>query len=891
MMARHSTEEQEVFDSAFDTRVGSSQVHHQESHTGPILHVIDDIPTGAASPALVQQLTQSLFFPGIAESAATIPRAHAQTFQWIFNQGSGFREWLRSGTGIFWIAGKPGSGKSTLVKFIAENPKTTNLLTEWAGGHNFVNLSYFIKAERNRSQLLRSLLWQILQGNSSMSATLIDAFRERQWLRECEGSNNMPINWKFADLELLLLRTIRHAQDGTRLCLFIDGLDRFEGDHVEILTLIRKIASSKSIKICVSSRPWNNFEDAFGLSSPTFRLQDFTYDDIKNYVQDKLSSDPGVMRIFEAKPQELAEFREQITRKAAGMFLWVALTLKDLSQTAGHAETVRDLRRRLDDTPVDLYDLFDTMVNRVPLSYRQQAVTFLRLSLACQEPLPAMLYWFAGENHHVEEVYLGTSSIDWEVPRLHEPIQRDNMAALLAAAQRRIEASCGGMLEVVPTRAWSENPYVSMRVSFIHTTSKEFVENWLARSSRAGRSQTRKELICLLLKFAKHLPHLQDVEHRIAVVAVLGEAFHHFVSGEISLFEEETASRLLLEIISAARDALRLPGLSQSSLSLITDTISGLVAHESVILSNPEMVHEMEQILEETANRTTDTVNNQLSETNVAPWSLILPGVDSGELAWEMIGSEETWSSIVQSLRRDSIDTSDWHDETSSMAERSTLGESVFNRDDRTMTSNTSMSEIQTPRDTLVETILGDAELHPLLVGVFSHPKPRTEELLSRFQGLMDKYSKELLAVAENPLQEEAAKFVHDNLDYLSLAVQVRFGSSSSFVMDGPLRRLALARCNQRGLTEEHVKMFVLRQAMSENSTMEGEVEVWRDNGEMAIPEPQVDDEAISKALDGIRRFLGTGAPITRLRRRLRLLGKNSLEAAKGDELQLPRIE
>ena len=42
----------------------------------------------------------------------SVPQAHKNTFQWAFD--SRLSEWFSSGSGTFWISGKPGSGKSTL---------------------------------------------------------------------------------------------------------------------------------------------------------------------------------------------------------------------------------------------------------------------------------------------------------------------------------------------------------------------------------------------------------------------------------------------------------------------------------------------------------------------------------------------------------------------------------------------------------------------------------------------------------------------------------------------------------------------------------------------------------------------------------------------------------
>ncbi|KAK8090418.1 hypothetical protein PG997_005379 [Apiospora hydei] len=43
--------------------------------------------------------------------------------------------WLRHGDGIYWINGKLGSGKSTLMKYVYEHSKTRDELKSWAKGH------------------------------------------------------------------------------------------------------------------------------------------------------------------------------------------------------------------------------------------------------------------------------------------------------------------------------------------------------------------------------------------------------------------------------------------------------------------------------------------------------------------------------------------------------------------------------------------------------------------------------------------------------------------------------------------------------------------------------------------------------------------------------------
>jgi chromosomal replication initiation ATPase DnaA len=57
----------------------------------------------------------------------------APEHQHLLEAGGRFIEWLSSGVGIFHISGKLGSGKSTLMKYLFNHPRTETELSKWAG--------------------------------------------------------------------------------------------------------------------------------------------------------------------------------------------------------------------------------------------------------------------------------------------------------------------------------------------------------------------------------------------------------------------------------------------------------------------------------------------------------------------------------------------------------------------------------------------------------------------------------------------------------------------------------------------------------------------------------------------------------------------------------------
>jgi len=64
---------------------------------------------------------------------------HFKTLHWIYEpprdgiKWDDLSEWLRSGSGMCWISGKAGSGKSILMKFVHSYPNTKQRLEAWVG--------------------------------------------------------------------------------------------------------------------------------------------------------------------------------------------------------------------------------------------------------------------------------------------------------------------------------------------------------------------------------------------------------------------------------------------------------------------------------------------------------------------------------------------------------------------------------------------------------------------------------------------------------------------------------------------------------------------------------------------------------------------------------------
>jgi hypothetical protein len=81
---------------------------------------------------------------------------------------------LEKRNGIFWIRGKAGSGKSTLMKFLCTDPRTIPHLRIWAEDKKLVFGKYFFWSagtplQKSREGLLRLLLFDILNERPEFS--------------------------------------------------------------------------------------------------------------------------------------------------------------------------------------------------------------------------------------------------------------------------------------------------------------------------------------------------------------------------------------------------------------------------------------------------------------------------------------------------------------------------------------------------------------------------------------------------------------------------------------------------------------------------------------------------------------------------------------------------
>jgi hypothetical protein len=172
----------------------------------------------------------------------------------------------------------------------------------------------------------------------------------------------------------------------------MDGLDEYFGDSWDVISILNDLAECPNVKLCLSSRPWNSFQHAFGRSNPcVIRLHEWTKKDIELFARDNLRPYISHSRL------ELHLFKgliHDIVDRAQGVFLWVRLVVRSLRDGIINDDPVSILHERLRAIPTDLEEFFEQILTSVEEVYRRRMASTFLASLRTHQPLKMIHYYF-----------------------------------------------------------------------------------------------------------------------------------------------------------------------------------------------------------------------------------------------------------------------------------------------------------------------------------------------------------------------------------------------------------------------------------------------------------------------------------------------------------------
>ncbi|KAF3022571.1 hypothetical protein E8E14_013229 [Neopestalotiopsis sp. 37M] len=433
------------------------------------------LPTASTSSSiLVDFILESLSFKSMKNREEEVADAHSNTFDWIFKYSFGdvgegrfgdqFSRWLQSDElgSTYWITGKPGSGKSTIMRYISEHKMTARLLRSWAGKSQLVKANFYFwtsgsEEQRSQTRLLRYLLHQLLSSSLDLVPTVFPELWQKLSAMTTKERIRISVEWSVRGLMDGFHRFLERALEPKKICLFVDGLDEFDGDHQEIIRFFKRIAQDgdrKSIKLCLSSRPWPVFEKAFEYAVPNLKLQDLTFQDMATYVADHLGQNIQIKQLICEKENVGDPLVRDIVNRAEGVFLWVRLVVRKILEIHGNEPDLTRIRVFLHSLPSDLDNLFDKLLFQ---DQTQAEITETSHTFQLVHAREVVANFIKDESSNSLTIWELAFSLDAENVSCRDDgdfseVEDDEILHLCRVTLERVNASSTGLLETYLNR-------------------------------------------------------------------------------------------------------------------------------------------------------------------------------------------------------------------------------------------------------------------------------------------------------------------------------------------------------------------------------------------------------------------------------------------------------
>jgi hypothetical protein len=342
----------------------------------------------------VEDVLQSLAYSDMNSRRDMIVDPTGSSYDWAFEDDTqATKQWLDSSVQHCWISGEPGTGKSVFTKSFRLDRRTKAALQSSTGHPKLLILDHYFwiagdSHQRSFRAMLQHCCFQALQQYDSLARV---AFPD-EW---GSGTPLRGVSWTANTLVAALKRVLAAPEFQT--CIMIDGLDECEDkQRPELIQVLLELANTTSVRLCISSRPWHDFEKGFGGWS-RLRLPENSAWDILQLICRRLELIDGLafkncvnnVRLFEIAcegrnlnvlyaehlslpwlnhPQQLIH---DLFVRTDGNVLWVTSVLDTICERLAGGQSVSEVRRYIFSLPEDVEQYYYELVyTRTHSTYR-----------------------------------------------------------------------------------------------------------------------------------------------------------------------------------------------------------------------------------------------------------------------------------------------------------------------------------------------------------------------------------------------------------------------------------------------------------------------------------------------------------------------------------------
>ncbi|TGJ79046.1 hypothetical protein E0Z10_g9716 [Xylaria hypoxylon] len=329
-----------------------------------------------------EALMMSLKFDQLDARHMSIKIAYAETCKWLLTKRE-YMDWVDQNKldehhGLLWIKGKPGTGKSTLMKFA---------LSEFRRAHKTrLAIYFFFNArgnylEKSTLGLYRSLLFQLYQRIPKLQHAFVA-------LGLATLKDTRLVEWTIEALEDLFEQTVRLLGSSSVVC-FIDALDECgEGqvrDMVKFFQRLGDIAKAVNVGFWVflTSRHYPHITISTGIH--------LTLDGQEGHTQDLVAYIDNMSAFGSTGRSE--NLKREIREKASGVFMWVVIVVEILNKEYDEGRSILRLEKSLSNIPSDLHQLFRDILTRDSRNKDELLLCIQWLLFSSQPLAPEELYF------------------------------------------------------------------------------------------------------------------------------------------------------------------------------------------------------------------------------------------------------------------------------------------------------------------------------------------------------------------------------------------------------------------------------------------------------------------------------------------------------------------